>query len=136
MKLRRIEHLGIAVRDVEKALAVWHGLLDLPVTDREVLEDLKLKVAKVGVGESVLELLEPLPGEEVISKFLESRGEGLHHVCFEVDDVAAATEEIRAKGYDPVWPAPRRGAGGRWVNFLRPKQTGGVLVELNGPPVT
>ncbi len=131
MKIRKIEHLGIAVRDVEKALALWNGALGLPVTDREVLPELKLKVAKVAAGESVMELLEPLPGEEVISKFLAARGEGIHHVCYEVEDVAAATAELKAKGYETVWPEPRRGAGGRWVNFLKPRQTGGVLIELN-----
>lgn len=133
MKIRRIEHLGIAVRSVAEAEALYHGTLGLPVVDRETLEDMKLRVVKVAAGPSVLELLEPLEGETVISKFLASHGPGIHHVCFEVDDVAAATDELRAKGYSLVWDAPRPGAGHRLVNFLKPKETGGVLIELNQP---
>ncbi len=131
MKIRKIEHLGFACRSAEEAARFYVEALGLPVVARETLDDLKLKVVKVRSGESVLELLEPLPGEEIVSRFLASRGEGFHHVCFEVEDLRAATEELRAKGYAPVWPEPRRGAGGTWVNFLRPKETFGVLIELN-----
>ncbi len=133
MKIRRIEHLGIAVRSLADAEALYSGVLGMPVVAREILDAMKLKVVKVAAGESVLELLEPLPGEAVISKFLESHGPGIHHVCFEVDDVAAATAELKARGYSTVWPAPRMGAGHRLVNFLRPKECGGVLIELNEP---
>ena len=67
----------------------------------------------------------------MISKFLAERGEGIHHVCLEVDDLRAATAELRAKGYLALWNEPKVGAGGKWVNFLRPKETFGVLLELN-----
>lgn len=133
MKVRKIEHLGIACRSAERAAAFWADVLGLPVVARETLPAMRLKVVKVRAGESVLELLEPLEGEEVISKFLASRGEGFHHVCFEVEDVEEATRELRARGYEPVWEAPRAGAGGRKVNFLRPRDAFGVLVELAGP---
>jgi methylmalonyl-CoA/ethylmalonyl-CoA epimerase len=133
MKVRKIEHLGIGVPSLEESLKLYRDTLGLPVADVEVLADMKLKVIKVQVGESVLELLEPLPGETVISKFLAERKGGIHHVCFEVDDVAAATREVAARGYEPLWPEPRRGAGGRLVNFLKPKRTGGVLIEFNQP---
>lgn len=134
MKIRRIEHLGIACRSADRAAAFWADVLGMPVVARETLPEMRLKVVKVRVGESVLELLEPLEGEEVISKFLASRGEGFHHVCLEVDDVEEATRELRARGYAPVWEAPRAGAGSRRVNFLRPRDAFGVLVELAGPP--
>lgn len=134
MKIRKIEHLGLACRSAAQAEAFYHGVLGLPVVEREELEEQRLKVVKVRAGESVLELLEPLPGEDVVSKFLDRRGEGLHHVCLEVDDVRAATAELEARGYTPVWEEPRRGAGGRRVNFLRPKDTFGLLLELNEPP--
>ena len=133
MNIEKIEHLGIAVKNLEKAVALYHGVLGMPIVDRETLGEMKLKVVKVQAGESVLELLEPLPGEQVISKFLATEGEGIHHVCFEVDDVAKATEHVRSQGYETVWPAPKKGAGGRLVMFLKPKQTGGVLIELNQP---
>ena len=133
MKILKIEHLGLACRSSEKAASFYSDALGLPVVSRETLPDMKLKVVKVEAGESVLELLEPMEGEPVISKFLASRGEGVHHVCFEVEDVRAATQELKGKGYSPLWEEPKRGAGGKWVNFLRPRETFGVLLELNEP---
>ncbi len=134
MRIRKIEHLGLACRSAEAAAKFYSDALGLPVVSRETLPDMKLQVVKVRAGESVLELLEPLDGEAVISKFLSARGEGVHHVCFEVDDVRAAARELSRKGYAALWEEPRPGAGGRLVNFLRPKETFGVLIELNQPP--
>jgi methylmalonyl-CoA/ethylmalonyl-CoA epimerase len=107
----------------------------MPVVGRETLPDRKLKVVKVAAGESVLELLEPLEGETVISRFLEKRGEGIHHVCLEVDDIARATRELRDRGLKPLYEEPQPGAGGALVNFLSPQDAFGVLVELNQPPL-
>jgi methylmalonyl-CoA/ethylmalonyl-CoA epimerase len=133
MKVNRIEHLGIGVPSLEEAMKLYRDALKLPVADLEILADMKLKVIKVKAGDTVLELLEPLPGETVISKFLAERKGGIHHVCFEVDDVRGATMELASRGYEPLWPEPRRGAGNRLVNFLKPKNTGGVLIEFNQP---
>ncbi len=134
MRIGKIDHLGLACRSADAAEKFYAGVLGLPVIHRETLEAMKLKVVKLRSGESVLELLEPLPGEDVITKFLATRGEGIHHICFQVSDVAAATAELSAKGYTPVWPAPRPGAEGRLVNFLRPQETFGVLIELSQLP--
>jgi methylmalonyl-CoA/ethylmalonyl-CoA epimerase len=131
MKILKIEHLGMACRSAEAAAKFYSEVLGLPVVSRETLDDLKLKVVKVKTGESVLELLEPLEGEPVISKFLASRGEGIHHVCLAVEDIREAIRELKAKGYSPLWDEPKVGAGGKWVIFLRPKDTFGVLLELN-----
>ena len=131
MKILKIEHLGLACRSVEAAAKFYSEVLGLPVVARETLDDMKLKVVKVRTGESVLELLEPMDGEPVISKFLASRGEGIHHVCLEVEDFREAIRELKAKGYSPLWDEPKVGAGGKWVTFLRPKDTFGVLLELN-----
>lgn len=131
MKIRKIEHLGMACRSAEAAAAFYNGVLGLPVVSRETLDDMKLKVVKVKTGESVLELLEPLDGEPVISKFLATRGEGIHHVCLAVEDIREAIRELKARGYSPLWDEPKVGAGGKWVTFLRPKDTFGVLLELN-----
>lgn len=131
MKIRKIEHLGLACRSAEEAAKFYTDVLGLPIESRETLLDMKLKIIKVRSGESVLELLEPLEGETVISKFLAAKGEGIHHLCFAVDDLGGATKELEAKGYAPLWEAPKRGAGGKWVNFLRPKETHGVLIELH-----
>lgn len=133
MNIRKIEHIGIACRSAERAEAFYHGVLGLPVESRETIGPMKLRVTKVRASEVVLELLEPCEGEDVVSKFLAKNGEGIHHICFEVDDVAAATAYLRGKGYAPLWDTPRIGAGGKRVNFLRPKETGGVLIEVNEP---
>jgi methylmalonyl-CoA/ethylmalonyl-CoA epimerase len=134
VKIRKIEHLGLACRSAEAAARFYADVLGLPVVSRETLPDMKLLVIKVGVGDSVLELLEPQDGEGVISKFLGSRGEGVHHLCLEVEDIREAIQELKAKGYSPLWDEPRVGAGGKWVTFLRPKDTFGVLLELNQDP--
>jgi methylmalonyl-CoA/ethylmalonyl-CoA epimerase len=131
VKILKIEHLGMACRSAEAAAKFYAEVLGLPVVARETLDDLKLKVIKVQTGESVLELLEPLAGEPVISKFLASRGEGIHHVCLAVEDIREAIRELKAKGYSPLWDEPKVGAGGKWVTFLKPKDTFGVLLELN-----
>lgn len=131
MRIRKIEHLGLACRSAEASALFFADVLGLPVVARETLEGMKLKVVKVRSGESVLELLEPMDGEAVISKFLAAKGEGIHHVCFEVEDLRGAMRELKAKGYTPLWEEPKVGAGGKWVNFLRPKETFGVLLELN-----
>jgi len=133
VKILKIEPLGIAVPSLGEAEKLYAGALGLPVVDREVLEDRKLNVLKVQAGESVLELLEPRPGEQVISKFLQARGPGIHHICFEVENVAEATAYFKAKGYTPLWDTPQPGAGHRLVNFLKPKETLGVLIEINQP---
>ena len=131
MKILKIEHLGLACRSVDASAKFYSDVLGLPVVSRETLDSMKLKVVKVRSGDSVLELLEPLEGEPVISKFLASKGEGIHHVCFEVEDIRGAILELKAKGYTPLWEEPKTGAGGKWVTFLRPKETFGVLIELN-----
>jgi methylmalonyl-CoA/ethylmalonyl-CoA epimerase len=131
MKILKIEHLGMACRSAEAAAAFYGDVLGLPVVARETLADMSLQVVKVRVGESVLEFLEPLPGESVISKYLATRGEGIHHLCLQVDNIRLAIQELIAQGCQPLWEEPRLGAGGNWVTFLRPKETFGVLLELN-----
>lgn len=126
-----LDHIGIACRDAGKARAFYHDILGLPVVSEETHEAMKLRIVKVRAPGTILELLEPLPGEPVVSKFLEARGEGLHHLCFGVPDVAAATEVLKQRGYTPLWDQSRQGAGGYRVNFLKPKETGGVLIELS-----
>ena len=134
MTVRKVDHLGIACRSAEATARFYTEGLGLPVVSRETVESMNLKVIKIACGETVLELLEPLEGEETVRKFLEKRGEGIHHVCFGVADVEAASADLKARGYTPLWDAPRPGAGGCRVQFLRPKETSGVLVELSEPP--
>ena len=131
MTALRVDHLGIACRSAETTARLYTEGLGLTVVSRETVEEMKLKVVKIGCGETVLELLEPMEGEDVVSRFLEKRGEGFHHICFAVADVRAAADDLRSKGYTPLWEEPRRGAGGRQVQFLRPRDTSGMLVELS-----
>lgn len=133
MKARKIEHIGIAVRSLEESLPLWRDVLGLHHEGTETVENMKVRVAKLRAGETVIELIEPLEGEEPTRRFLEKRGEGIHHVCLEVDDLAGAGQELAARGIAPLYPEPRPGSGGSIVNFLLPKHTHGVLVELNQP---
>ncbi len=130
MKSDRIDHIGIAVKSIEERLSVYRDLLKLEVTGIEELEDRGLKVAFVKAGDTRIELLESISENSQISRFLESRGEGIHHIAFHVDDVKAAIEEAVSLGLKPLSTEPEDGAGGTKVVFLHPKSTGGVLTEL------
>lgn len=124
-----IDHLGIAVRNVEEALRFYRDQLGLPVTLRTTVEHEQVNVAMLGAGESRIELLEPTSPDSVIGKFLDKRGEGLHHVCLRVPDLNGAVERLRAGG-SRILNEPRTGAGGHRYVFIHPSSTGGVLLEL------
>jgi methylmalonyl-CoA epimerase len=124
-----IDHLGIAVRSVEAALGFYRDQLGLAVTLRTEVEQEKVSVAMLAAGESRIELLEATGPDSTIAKFIEKRGEGLHHVCLRVPDLAAAVERLRAGG-SRVLNEPRLGAGGHKYVFIHPSSTGGVLLEL------
>src|SRR5919199_4571835 len=100
MQIRRIAHVSVAVRSLDEALAFYRDALGLPLTERRALPDRGLNVAFVGVGESQIELLEPIDPDGTVGRFLARRGEGLHHVCFEVADVDAAIAELAARGVE------------------------------------
>jgi len=125
----KIDHLGIAVKSVDEALRFYRDQLALEVTHREVVEPERVSVAMLAAGESRIELLEATAPDSVIAKFIEKRGEGLHHVCLRVPDLAAAVERLRAGG-SRILNEPRVGAGGHRYVFIHPSSTGGVLLEL------
>ncbi|MFH1227759.1 MAG: methylmalonyl-CoA epimerase [Planctomycetota bacterium] len=127
--LQKIDHIGIAVKDINAALVFYQQGLNLNPHIEEV-PAMKVRVAKLTVGESTLELIQPLTGEEAVTKFLEKKGEGIHHICLKTDNVMALTKEMIDKGYKPVYPEPKVGAGGHKVNFLSPRDTFGVLIEI------
>jgi methylmalonyl-CoA/ethylmalonyl-CoA epimerase len=128
--MRKIDHLGIVVRDLDAALAHWAGLLGIEAVHREVVEDQGVEVAKFPVGESSVELITPVKEGTGIAKFLEKRGEGIHHVCYAVPDLAAELARLAASGVALIDEKPRVGAGGDLIAFLHPKSTNGVLTEL------
>ncbi|MGD8866985.1 MAG: methylmalonyl-CoA epimerase [Gemmatimonadales bacterium] len=130
----RIEHIAIAVSDLEAAVSTFASILGLPASGRETVESERVKVAFFDVGASRIELLEPTANDSPVGRFLERRGPGLHHIALEVDDIEAALERCRLADIDTVGEAPRRGAGGRRVAFLHPRTTGGTLLELSESP--
>lgn len=125
--------MALVVRRLDDALALWHDLLGLPVEQIVAMESDGVRIAFLAVGESKVELVEPLVPDTGVARFLESRGEGFHHVCFEVPDLARALTDLAAGGAELVDAAPRRGAEGP-VAFLHPRSTQGVLVELIEAP--
>ena len=126
----KINHLGIATKGIDEALKFWADALGLENVHTETVEDQKVRVAMLPVGESRIELLEPTSDDSPISKFLEKRGGGIHHVAVEVEDITAALEKLKAEGARLIDEEPRIGAEGCLVAFVHPAATGGVLLEL------
>jgi methylmalonyl-CoA epimerase len=124
-----IDHLGIAVRSLDEALKFYRDQLGLEVSLRETVAAEKVNVAMLPLGEPRVELLEPTEPDSVIGKFLDKRGEGLHHVAIRVPDLRASVEKLRASGAR-LLNEPRQGAGGHLYVFVHPSSTGGVLLEL------
>ena len=128
--MRRIDHIGIAVPDLEQALTPYVEGLGLQVAHREVVDTQKVRVAMLPAGETNIELLEPTSGDSPIAKFMERRGPGIHHIALAVDDIEAALARMEAAGVRMIDTEPRPGAGGTRVAFAHPKSMGGVLIEL------
>jgi methylmalonyl-CoA epimerase len=125
----RIDHLGIAVHSLDAALKFYEEVLGIGAVQRETVAAEKVNVAMLPVGGPRLELLEPTEPESAIGRFLEKRGEGLHHVALLVPDLTAAVERLKTAGARLI-NEPRRGAGGHLYVFVHPASTGGVLLEL------
>jgi methylmalonyl-CoA epimerase len=124
-----IDHLGIAVRSIDEALRFYQDQLGLSVTLRETVEQEKVHAVMLPIGESRIELLQASEPGSVIAKFIEKRGEGLHHIAVKVPDLKASVERLKAAGAR-LLNEPRRGAGGHLYTFVHPASTGGVLLEL------
>ena len=129
-RIRRIDHIGIAVPDLEAAVAAFAAVLGAQPFSIEEVPDQKVRTAFFAAGDTSLELLVPTSDDSPISSFLAKRGAGLHHLCFEVPDLEAALAECKAKGMRLIDETPRIGAHGKRIAFLHPKSTGGVLIEL------
>lgn len=134
MKISQIEHIGIAVESIDQVLPYFENVLGLKCYKREIVEDQKVETAFIKVGEVKLELLQPTSPDSTIAKYLEKRGQGMHHMAFRVEDgVANALTEAEAAGVRLIDKAPRRGADGLDIAFLHPKSTVGILTELCEP---
>lgn len=125
-----IDHIGVAVKDLEAAIKNWETLLNRPCDKREVVETEKVETAFFHTGQSKVELLGPTAPDSVIATYTEKRGEGLHHVAFEVDDIEAELSRLKNEGYRLLNETPKTGADNKLVAFLHPKDGNGVLVEL------
>ncbi len=132
--VKRIAHIAIVVEDIEGALGFWRDALGLPLEHVEDVPEQQATVAFLLTRESELELVKPTTHDSGVARFLAKRGPGIHHICFEVDDVAATLTALKARGVRLVDEIPRRGAGGKKVAFIHPESTGGVLVELTEAP--
>jgi len=128
--VHKVDHIGVAVSNLEEALKIYTDVLGLKLHGTEVVEEQKVRVAFMPVGDTEIELLESTDAEGPIAKFIEKRGEGIQHVAFRVDDIEEALEQMRQQGVRLIDEKPRYGAGGARIAFLHPKATGGVLVEL------
>jgi len=130
MKPSHIEHIGIAVKDLQASIKFYENVLGLKCYAIEEVKDQKVKTAFFKIGDTKIELLETTDPDGPIGKFIEKKGEGIHHIAFAVDDVEASLKEMETKGVQLIDKQPRKGAEGLNIAFLHPKSTGGVLIEL------
>jgi methylmalonyl-CoA epimerase len=129
----QIDHVGVAVSDLDRAIALYQGTFGMPLVHRETVAEQGVEAVLLDVGDGHVELLSPLGPETVVGKFVERRGEGLHHVAYRVDDIDATLARLGEAGVDLIDPKPRIGIRKSRVAFLHPKSTDGVLTELVEP---
>ncbi len=125
----KFDHVGVAVKSVDQMLAIYNQIGTFEIRQTEVAGQ-KAKIALLKAGDTSVEFLEPTSEDSSLAKFIRERGEGLHHIAFEVDDIEKTTEELKAKGFRFIYEKAADGKFGSKVNFMHPKSTGGVLVEL------
>ena len=130
--MKRLDHIGVAVRSLAERVA-FYRVLGLEVTGNDEVPSQKVKIAFLPFEGSQIELLEPTAPDSPIAGFIEKKGEGLHHLCFEVDDIRATMAELKAQGFQLLADEPRPGANGSEICFVHPKSGGGVLIELCQP---
>jgi methylmalonyl-CoA/ethylmalonyl-CoA epimerase len=127
---RKIEHLGIAVKNLEESLKIYENLLGHSCYKTEIVESEFVKTAFIQVGESKIELLEATHSDSAIAKFLEKKGQGFHHVAFDVENIDSEINRLVEKGFELIHKTPKDGADNKRIAFLHPKSTNGLLVEL------
>jgi methylmalonyl-CoA/ethylmalonyl-CoA epimerase len=129
----RIDHIGVAVEDLDAAIELYNQRFEMGEQHREVVEEQGVEAVLLEIGEGHVELLKPLGPDTAVGKFLASKGPGLHHVAYQTDDIDAALEQVKAAGLQLIDETPRIGIRGSRVAFLHPKATGGVLTEIVEP---
>jgi len=131
MKPTVIDHVGVAVKSIDDALKFWEATLGIKCTGVEEVTEQKVKTAFLPLKDSEVELLEAMSDDSPVAKFIEKKGEGIHHLAIRVDDLEKALSELKEKGVRLIDERPRKGAGGAMIAFLHPSATGGVLLELS-----
>ncbi len=126
----KLDHIAIAVKSINESLAIWQELLGLNLLTTEEVPEQKVKVAILELGETHIELLEPISADSPVAKFIEKRGEGLHHIAIEVEDIKAELKKLKDAGTKLIDETPRTGAMGKKIAFIHPSGTNGVLIEL------
>ena len=130
MKIKHIDHIGIAVKEIEQAGKFYTDILGLKIEDIENVAEQKVNVAFIPITDSEVELLESTEPDGPVAKYINARGEGVQHIAFRVEDIDKALEELKERGVRLIDQAPRKGAGGARIAFIHPKETNGVLVEI------
>jgi methylmalonyl-CoA/ethylmalonyl-CoA epimerase len=130
MKVKHIDHIGIAVKEIEQAGKFYTDILGLKIENVENVADQKVNVAFIPITDSEVELLESTEPDGPVAKYISARGEGVQHIAFRVEDIDKALEELKEKGVRLIDQVPRKGAGGARIAFIHPKETNGVLVEI------
>ena len=130
MKVKHIDHIGIAVKEIQQAGKFYTDILGLKIEDIETVADQKVNVAFIPITDSEVELLESTEPDGPVAKFINARGEGIQHIAFCVENIEEALAELKAKGVRLIDEKPRKGAGGAMIAFIHPKETNGVLVEI------
>ena len=130
-KVNKVDHVGIAVKDLEQAKKFYTEMLGIPAMGEEVVAEQKVKVCFIPCGDSEIELLESTEPDGPIAKFIEKKGEGIQHVALNVDNIENALADLKEKGVLLIDEKPRYGAGGASIAFVHPKSTGGILLELS-----
>ena len=130
-KVNKVDHVGIAVKDLDQAKKFYTEMLGIPAMGEEVVAEQKVKVCFIPCGDSEIELLESTEPDGPIAKFIEKKGEGIQHVALNVDNIENALADLKEKGVRLIDEKPRYGAGGASIAFVHPKSTGGILLELS-----
>ncbi len=128
--MNKIEHIGIAVKDIASAITLYQKLLNTTVYKTEIVTTEQVKTAFLQTGPNKIELLEALTDDSAVAQFLNKKGEGIHHIAFEVDDIVAEMQRLKNEGFVLLSDEPKPGADNKLVCFVHPKSAGGVLVEL------
>ncbi|NIN63624.1 MAG: methylmalonyl-CoA epimerase [Anaerolineae bacterium] len=134
--IKRIDHIGIIVNNIDEALRVYQQALGLDLAEIQERPDLAATIAFLPLGESEIELVQPVSSDSDAAKFLQKRGEGIHHICLEVDDIEGSLADLRRKGLELIDEVPRIGPKGERFAFIHPKSAHGVLIELYQLPLS